>query len=69
MILTHHPVTFLLTPTTKHKPKHTLQHFLLVDQNRQPPQTAHSLKPSPQTLFHTHFYNKTNARCSLHVHT
>ncbi|MCI4059981.1 class II aldolase/adducin family protein, partial [Bacillus cereus] len=45
------------------------EELLLLDQYGEPPESGHSLKPSAETLLHTHLYNKTNAGCCLHVHT
>lgn len=63
------PLTFLVTASGKDKRKETDEDFLLVDLNGEPAESGHSLKPSAETLLHTHLYNKTNAGCCLHVHT
>lgn len=67
--VTDEPLTFLVTASGKDKRKETVEDFLLVDQNGEPAESGHSLKPSAETLLHTHLYNKTNAGCCLHVHT
>ncbi|MFY4776798.1 methylthioribulose 1-phosphate dehydratase [Metabacillus sp. RGM 3146] len=63
-----HPVTFLVTASGKDKRKETDEDFLLVDAKGR---AIHSngLKPSAETLLHVEIYEKTNAGCSLHVHT
>jgi methylthioribulose-1-phosphate dehydratase len=62
------PVSFLVTASGKDKTKETNEDFLLVDSKGQPVGETH-LKPSAETLLHVEIFNKTNARCSLHVHT
>lgn len=62
------PVQFLVTASGKDKRKRTSEDFLLVDANGLPVHETH-LKPSAETLLHVDIYNKTNAGCSLHVHT
>jgi methylthioribulose-1-phosphate dehydratase len=62
------PLSFLVTASGKDKVKETNEDFLLVDSQGQPIGETH-LKPSDETLLHKEIYNKTNAGCSLHVHT
>jgi methylthioribulose-1-phosphate dehydratase len=62
------PVQFLVTASGKDKRKRTEEDFLLVDQFGHPVNNTH-LKPSAETLLHVEIYRKTNAGCSLHVHT
>lgn len=62
------PVTFLVTASGKDKRKQTPEDFLLVDAAGKPAE-ATALKPSAETLLHVQVYRKTNAGCSLHVHT
>ena len=62
------PVTFLVTASGKDKRKHTPEDFLLVDACGRPAEPI-SVKPSAETLLHVEVYKKTNAGCSLHVHT
>ncbi|XJZ28736.1 methylthioribulose 1-phosphate dehydratase [Bacillota bacterium Lsc_1132] len=62
------PVTFLVTASGMDKRKQTPEDFLLVDAQGKPAEQT-SLKPSAETLLHVEVYNKSNARCSLHVHT
>jgi methylthioribulose-1-phosphate dehydratase len=62
------PLQFLVTASGKDKRKRTAEDFLLVDQYGLPAVPTH-LKPSAETLLHVEIYRKTNARCSLHVHT
>ncbi len=64
----HDPLTFLVTASGKDKRKQTDEDFLLVDGNGAAVEETH-LKPSAETLIHAGIYNKTNATCSLHVHT
>ncbi|MDR4886924.1 methylthioribulose 1-phosphate dehydratase [Fredinandcohnia sp. QZ13] len=63
-----HPITFLVTASGKDKKKRTDEDFLLVDGSGFPVTPTH-LKPSAETLLHVEIYNRTNAGCSLHVHT
>lgn len=63
-----HPITFFVTASGKDKRKRTNEDFLLVDENGNPAEETH-LKPSAETLLHVEVYNRTNAGCSLHVHT
>ena len=62
------PVTFLVTASGKDKRKHNPEDFLLVDACGRPAEPT-SLKPSAETLLHVQVYNRSNAGCSLHVHT
>lgn len=62
------PLQFLVTASGKDKRKRTEEDFLLVDQNGRPVGETH-LKPSAETLLHVEIYKRTNAGCSLHVHT
>ncbi|QPA31813.1 methylthioribulose 1-phosphate dehydratase [Thermaerobacillus caldiproteolyticus] len=66
--VTDDPLTFLVTASGKDKRKQTDEDFLLVDALGNPSEETH-LKPSAETLLHVEIYNKTNAGCSLHVHT
>ncbi|MCI4171098.1 class II aldolase/adducin family protein, partial [Bacillus spizizenii] len=59
---------FLVTARGKDKRKETVVDFLLVDQYGEPADSGHYLKPSAETLLHTHLYNKSNAGGCLHVH-
>lgn len=62
------PLTFLVTASGRDKTKTTPDDFLLVDQNGNPVLET-DLRPSAETLLHTHIYNLTNAACVLHIHT
>ncbi|MED3623187.1 methylthioribulose 1-phosphate dehydratase [Bacillus thermocopriae] len=62
------PLQFLVTASGKDKRKRTNEDFLLVDEFGHPVEETH-LKPSAETLLHLEIYQKTNAGCSLHVHT
>lgn len=62
------PLTFLVTASGRDKTKTTPDDFLLVDQNGKPVLET-DLRPSAETLLHTHIYNLTNAACVLHIHT
>lgn len=62
------PLQFLVTASGKDKRKRTDEDFLLVDQYGRPAAPTH-LKPSAETLLHVEIYRRTNAGCSLHVHT
>jgi methylthioribulose-1-phosphate dehydratase len=62
------PVQFLVTASGKDKRKRTNEDFLLVNEyGKAVHETA--LKPSAETLLHCEVYQRTNAGCSLHVHT
>ncbi|MFJ5713521.1 methylthioribulose 1-phosphate dehydratase [Neobacillus sp. NPDC093127] len=63
-----HPLRFLVTASGKDKRKRTTEDFLLVDEFGRAVEETH-LKPSAETLLHVEIYRKTNAGCSLHVHT
>ncbi|WP_420491377.1 methylthioribulose 1-phosphate dehydratase [Neobacillus drentensis] len=63
-----HPLHFFVTASGKDKRKRTDEDFLLVDEFGHPVEQTH-LKPSAETLLHVEIYRKTNAGCSLHVHT
>ena len=63
-----HPLQFLVTASGKDKRKRTEEDFLLVDEFGRAVKETH-LKPSAETLLHVEIYRKTNAGCSLHVHT
>lgn len=62
------PIQFLVTASGKDKRKRTDEDFLLVDEFGRPVEETH-LKPSAETLLHVEIYRRTNAGCSLHVHT
>ncbi|MFC3883329.1 methylthioribulose 1-phosphate dehydratase [Bacillus songklensis] len=62
------PLTFLVTASGRDKGKRTSDDFLLVDAEGKKAEET-ELKPSAETLLHVEIYNKTNAGCSLHVHT
>lgn len=62
------PLTFLITASGRDKTKTTPDDFLLVDQNGNPVLKT-DLRPSAETLLHTHIYNLTKAACVLHIHT
>ncbi|WP_059173740.1 methylthioribulose 1-phosphate dehydratase [Bacillus sp. FJAT-27445] len=62
------PLQFLVTASGKDKRKRTDEDFLLVDEYGRPVGDTH-LKPSAETLLHVEIYRRTNAGCSLHVHT
>lgn len=62
------PITFLVTASGKDKRKVTSEDFLLVDEYGSAVGDT-KLKPSAEALLHVEVYSKTNAGCSLHVHT
>ncbi|MDV2683722.1 methylthioribulose 1-phosphate dehydratase [Alkalihalophilus lindianensis] len=62
------PLTFLVTASGKDKRKRTDEDFLLVDSDGHPVEIT-NLKPSAETVLHQRIYQKTDAGCSLHVHT
>lgn len=62
------PLQFLVSSSGKDKRKITSEDFLLVDELGKAVENS-SLKPSAETLLHLEVYRKTNAGCSLHVHT
>jgi methylthioribulose-1-phosphate dehydratase len=61
-------VSFIVTASGKDKRKETNEDFLLVDLQGEAIE-GFAGKPSAETLLHVEVYEKTNARCSLHVHT
>lgn len=63
------PLTFLVSASGKDKRKRTNEDFLLVDRNGKAVEETPHIKPSAETLLHVDIYNRTNAGCSLHVHT
>ncbi|WP_077214358.1 methylthioribulose 1-phosphate dehydratase [Bacillus dakarensis] len=62
------PVQFFVTASGKDKRKRTHEDFLLVDGEGNPVGET-NLKPSAETLLHCEIYSRSNAGCSLHVHT
>lgn len=66
--LRDNPLQFLVTASGKDKRQRTDEDFLLVDEFGRAVDENH-LKPSAETLLHVEIYRKTNAGCSLHVHT
>lgn len=62
------PLSFLVTSSGKDKRLETDEDFLLVDGEGAPLEETNQ-KPSAETLLHVEIYNRTNAGCSLHVHT
>jgi methylthioribulose-1-phosphate dehydratase len=64
----NNPLQFLVTASGKDKRKRTSEDFLLVDGDGVPVGET-NLKPSAETLLHCAVYGKTQAGCSLHVHT
>ncbi|WP_338782207.1 methylthioribulose 1-phosphate dehydratase [Metabacillus sp. FJAT-52054] len=62
------PLTFYVTASGKDKRKESSEDFLLVDGSGQPAEET-ALKPSAETQLHIEVYTRTNAGCSLHVHT
>jgi methylthioribulose-1-phosphate dehydratase len=62
------PVQFLVTASGKDKRKKTKEDFLLVDGEGNPVGST-NVKPSAETLLHCEIYRRSNAGCSLHVHT
>lgn len=66
--VSENPLQFLVTASGKDKRKRTEEDFLLVDEYGHAVDEIH-LKPSAETLLHVEIYQKTNAGCSLHVHT
>ncbi|MDF0729058.1 methylthioribulose 1-phosphate dehydratase [Cytobacillus sp. S13-E01] len=64
----NNPLTFLVSASGKDKRKRTDEDFLLVDHKGESIEQTH-LKPSAETLLHVEIYSRTNAGCSLHVHT
>lgn len=66
--VTDSPLTFLVSASGKDKYKRTDEDFLLVNENGEAIETKH-LKPSAEMLLHREIYHKTDAGCSIHVHT
>ncbi|MGM0836666.1 MAG: methylthioribulose 1-phosphate dehydratase [Bacillota bacterium] len=66
--VTDDPLTFLVSASGKDKRKRTQEDFLLVNDAGEAVEETH-LKPSAETLLHVEVYGKSNADCSLHVHT
>ncbi|HEY9577875.1 MAG TPA: methylthioribulose 1-phosphate dehydratase, partial [Pseudobacillus sp.] len=62
------PLQFLVTASGKDKRKKTNEDFLLVDKDGNPVGET-NVKPSAETLLHCEIYGRSNAGCSLHVHT
>ncbi|GAF15570.1 LOW QUALITY PROTEIN: methylthioribulose-1-phosphate dehydratase [Bacillus sp. JCM 19045] len=62
------PLAFLVTASGKDKRKRTPDDFLLVGPDSKPLEPT-TLKPSAETVLHQRIYEKTDAGCSLHVHT
>lgn len=62
------PLQFLVTASGRDKRKRTSEDFLLVNEFSQPLEDS-PLKPSAETILHQRIYEKTEAGCSLHVHT
>jgi methylthioribulose-1-phosphate dehydratase len=62
------PATFLVTASGKDKRKHTKEDFLLVNAHGEAIEDTH-LRPSAETLLHSHVFTESSAGCSLHVHT
>ena len=62
-----HPLTCLVTVSGKDKYKETETDFVLVDEWGTP--LSDQGKPSAETVIHLEVFKKTNAGCSLHVHT
>ncbi|MCC5893730.1 MULTISPECIES: methylthioribulose 1-phosphate dehydratase [unclassified Exiguobacterium] len=62
------PLEFLVTASGRDKRKRTAEDFVLVDAAGRLI-GEQSGKPSAETLLHVEVFNKTEAACSLHVHT
>ncbi|MGM0753561.1 MAG: methylthioribulose 1-phosphate dehydratase [Bacillota bacterium] len=62
------PATFLVTASGKDKRKHTKEDFLLVNAHGEAMEET-QLRPSAETLLHSHVFTRSSAGCSLHVHT
>ncbi|MFJ7976875.1 methylthioribulose 1-phosphate dehydratase [Peribacillus sp. NPDC096379] len=62
------PLQFLVTASGKDKRRKTNEDFLLVDDGGNPVGST-KVRPSFETLLHCEIYKKTDAGCSLHVHT
>ncbi|MFC0473339.1 methylthioribulose 1-phosphate dehydratase [Halalkalibacter kiskunsagensis] len=61
------PLTCLVTVSGKDKYKETEEDFVLVDQDGKA--LTEQGKPSAETVIHLEVYKRTDAGCSLHVHT
>lgn len=66
--VTDNPTTFLVTASGKDKTKCTSEDFILVDERGNPVEATNA-KVSAETGLHAEVYKRTNAGCSLHVHT
>ena len=66
--VSHDPLRFLVTASGRDKRKRTPEDFLLVNEQSQSIEQT-DLKPSAETVLHQRIYEKTDAGCSLHVHT
>ncbi|MFK2825945.1 methylthioribulose 1-phosphate dehydratase [Bacillus sp. B190/17] len=62
------PLQFLVTASGKDKRKKTNEDFLIVDSEGKPVGET-NVKPSAETILHCEIYQRSNAGCSLHVHT
>ncbi|PFA69362.1 methylthioribulose-1-phosphate dehydratase [Bacillus sp. AFS015802] len=62
------PAAFLVTASGKDKRKQTKEDFLLVNDQGEAIGETH-LRPSAETLLHSHIFKGSSAGCSLHVHT
>ncbi|WP_332692483.1 methylthioribulose 1-phosphate dehydratase [Halalkalibacter lacteus] len=61
------PLTCLVTVSGKDKYQETEEDFVLVDQDGNA--LTEQGKPSAETVIHLEVYKRTDAGCSLHVHT
>ncbi|WP_078551254.1 methylthioribulose 1-phosphate dehydratase [Bacillus alkalicellulosilyticus] len=61
------PLQCLVSVSGKDKYKETNEDFVLVDEDGKV--IGSPLKPSAETVIHLEVYKKTDAACSLHVHT
>ncbi|MCK0473162.1 methylthioribulose 1-phosphate dehydratase [Halalkalibacter sp. APA_J-10(15)] len=61
------PLQCLVTVSGKDKYKETNEDFVLVNEDAEP--LTDEGKPSAETVIHLEVYKKTDAGCSLHVHT
>jgi methylthioribulose-1-phosphate dehydratase len=66
--VTDDPLEFLVTSNEEGNRKRSENDFLLVDWQGSPVEST-EIKPSQETLLHVEIYKKTQAGCSLHVHT
>lgn len=62
------PTSFLVTASGKDKRRQTDEDFLIVDQYGEALEET-TLRPSAETLLHSTIFRKSQAGCSLHVHT